>query len=259
MLRDGLHQQAWLRPMLLTPVLSQCLFLRQLQLWIWEEAFGILVDHTLPGGAVGKNPPTNVGDVTDVGSVPGSGRSPGVGNGYPLQYSRLENPVDRGARWVTVHGVAKSWTWLSMPRWWMKVESFFKTRICLNIWGTFCKRDSSGSFPSFSLPWDWTCRVGRCRAWTQRPECPLGMAHLGGSQTSSAGPQKGREYPSLEVSTQRRGYGIWPLNITWDCTRWTLKPLSTRRGRGFMFWKMPFKKSRNSNLHFHPEGKQEMS
>ena len=49
----------------------------------------------------------------DLGSIPGLGRSPGEGNGNPLQYSCLENPIDRGAWWPTVHGVAKSWTRLS--------------------------------------------------------------------------------------------------------------------------------------------------
>ena len=49
----------------------------------------------------------------DPGSVPGLGRSPGEGNGTPLQYSCLENPMDRGARWATVHGVTKSRKWLS--------------------------------------------------------------------------------------------------------------------------------------------------
>ena len=49
----------------------------------------------------------------DPGSILGSGRSPGEGIGYPLQYSRLENPIDRGAWWATVHGVANSWTQLS--------------------------------------------------------------------------------------------------------------------------------------------------
>ena len=50
----------------------------------------------------------------DRGTIPESGRSPGEGNGYPLQYSGLENPMDRGAWWaVTVHGVTKSWTQLS--------------------------------------------------------------------------------------------------------------------------------------------------
>ena len=51
-----------------------------------------------------KNPPANTGDP---GSVHGSGRSPGVGNGNPLQYSCLENPMNRGAWWATVHRLAK--------------------------------------------------------------------------------------------------------------------------------------------------------
>ena len=49
----------------------------------------------------------------DLGSIPGLGRSPGEGNGNPLQYSCLENPMDGGAWWATVHGVPKSWTRLS--------------------------------------------------------------------------------------------------------------------------------------------------
>ena len=53
-----------------------------------------------------KNPPASTGDIRDVGSIPGLGRSPGEGNGTPLQYSCLENPMDRGAWWATVHGVA---------------------------------------------------------------------------------------------------------------------------------------------------------
>ena len=57
-----------------------------------------------------KNPPADAGDVRDSGSVPGLGRSPGGGHGNPLQYSCLENPMDRGAWWATVHGVSKSWT-----------------------------------------------------------------------------------------------------------------------------------------------------
>ena len=60
-----------------------------------------------PGDSVVKNHPANIGDV---GSIPGSGRSLGVGNGNPLRYSCLENPMDRGARQATVHRVAKSWT-----------------------------------------------------------------------------------------------------------------------------------------------------
>ena len=63
-----------------------------------------------PGGSEGTASAYNAGDL---GSIPGSGRSPGEGNGNPLQYSRLENPMDRGAWWATVHGVANSQTQLS--------------------------------------------------------------------------------------------------------------------------------------------------
>ena len=55
-----------------------------------------------------KNPPANVRDARDVGLIPGSGRSPGEGNGNPIQNSCLRNPMDRGAWWAAVHGVAKS-------------------------------------------------------------------------------------------------------------------------------------------------------
>ena len=57
-----------------------------------------------------KNLPANAGDVRDTGSIPGLGRSPGGGHGNSLQYSCLENPMDRGAWRATVHRVSKSWT-----------------------------------------------------------------------------------------------------------------------------------------------------
>ena len=60
-----------------------------------------------------NNPPFNAGDLRNMGSIPGSGRYAGEGNGYPLQYSCLENPMDRGAWWATVHGFTKSQTRLS--------------------------------------------------------------------------------------------------------------------------------------------------
>ena len=53
-------------------------------------------------------------NAVDLGSIPGLERSPGEGNGSPLQYSCLENPMDRGVWWATVHGVAKSWTQLRL-------------------------------------------------------------------------------------------------------------------------------------------------
>ena len=57
-----------------------------------------------------KNPPANSRDIKDSGLIPGSGRSPGEGHGNPLQYSFLENSMDRGAWRAIVHRVAKSWT-----------------------------------------------------------------------------------------------------------------------------------------------------
>ena len=55
-----------------------------------------------------KNPPVNVGDIRDVGSIPGLGRSPGGENGNPLQYSCLDNPMDRGDRQATIHGLQRA-------------------------------------------------------------------------------------------------------------------------------------------------------
>ena len=63
-----------------------------------------------PGGSAGKESACNAGDL---GLIPGLRRPPGEGNGNPLQYSCLENPMDRGAWWATVHGVTKSRTRLS--------------------------------------------------------------------------------------------------------------------------------------------------
>ena len=66
--------------------------------------------NDFPGGSDGKESACNAGDL---GSIRGLERSPGEGTGYPLQYSCLENPMDRGAWWATVHEVAKNLTCLS--------------------------------------------------------------------------------------------------------------------------------------------------
>ena len=63
-----------------------------------------------PGGSDGKESTCIAGDLSP---IPGSGRSHGEGNGNLFQYSYLENPMDRGTWWATVHGVTKSWTQLS--------------------------------------------------------------------------------------------------------------------------------------------------
>ena len=79
----------------------------------WLELRQRQTSHEFPGGAVVKNLPASAGDTGDRGSIPGAGRSPGGENGSPLQYYCLENSVDRGAWWATVHEVTKSQVQLS--------------------------------------------------------------------------------------------------------------------------------------------------
>ena len=70
----------------------------------------VILSKGFPGSLDSKASAYNMGDL---GLIPGSGRSPGEGNGNPLQYPCLENPMDQGAWWATVHGVAKSPTRLN--------------------------------------------------------------------------------------------------------------------------------------------------
>ena len=88
---------------------NRCIFLYvifiSLHYYIWASQVTLVV----------KSSPVSAGDVRDKGSIPGSGRSPGGGHGNPLQYSCLENPMDRGAWCATVHRVAKSQTRLNQP------------------------------------------------------------------------------------------------------------------------------------------------
>ena len=70
--------------------------------WEDQNIYGVL------GGSAGKESACNAGDTGDVGSIPGLGRSPGEGNGNPLQYSCLGNPMDRGAWQATLHGATES-------------------------------------------------------------------------------------------------------------------------------------------------------
>ena len=102
-----------------------------------------------PGGTVVKNLPASASDTRDTGSIPGSGRSPGEEKDNPLQYSCLENSMDRGAWWATVHRVSKSQTlpcaWapamegrrglvrVSMGCFWAAGRGLFHIRLVLNL------------------------------------------------------------------------------------------------------------------------------
>ena len=72
-----------------------------------EHLSGSISLLSFQGGSVVKSLPANAEDAGDSGSIPGSGRSPGEGNGNPLQYSCLGNPMDSGAWWATVHGATE--------------------------------------------------------------------------------------------------------------------------------------------------------
>ena len=74
-----------------------------------------------------KNLPANAGDIRDVDSIPGLGRSNGGGHGNSLQYSHLENTLDRGACWATVHRVAKGWTRLKQ----LNTQTFIEYLLCV--------------------------------------------------------------------------------------------------------------------------------
>ena len=78
-----------------------------MEIWLWRK-----LKQGFPGGSDGKEAACTAGDL---GSIPGVERSaPGGGNGNPFQYSCLESSMDTGVWWAALHGVAKSWTWLSM-------------------------------------------------------------------------------------------------------------------------------------------------
>ena len=110
-----------------------------------------------------KSPPANAGDTEEAGLIPGSGRSSGKGNGNLLQYSCLRNPMDRGAWWSIVHGVAKSWTqlkWLSTHR-----DMFKKKSLLVLFLLYFHTTDTRcvGFFPTTSSsPWEISSEVYHC-------------------------------------------------------------------------------------------------
>ena len=85
------------------------IFPARFSLWQVQWVFYTLMGTSL----VAQMVKASAYNAEDPGSIPGSGRSPGEGNGNPLLYSCLENPMDGGAWWTAVHGVTKSQTWLS--------------------------------------------------------------------------------------------------------------------------------------------------
>ena len=89
-------------------ILHLVLYMCSLKMFLPPPFFWSYANSGFSGGTSGKEPNCRAGDIRNMGSIPGLGRSPGEGNSYPLQYSYLENSMDRGAWWATVHGVAES-------------------------------------------------------------------------------------------------------------------------------------------------------
>ena len=109
----------------------------------WEREIGLNSRKSQPSKVlfVIKNHPDNEGDIREAGSIPQSERSPGGGHGNPLQYSLLENSMERGAWWPTIHGLGRSpgegngnplqYSWLENPMdrgaWWATVHGVGKS------------------------------------------------------------------------------------------------------------------------------------
>ena len=120
-------------------------FWMQLLCWVSDMSREIFLLWRLdslgfPGGPVDKESTCNSGEAGDMASIPGPERSPGGGHGNPLQYSCLENPMDRGAWWATVHSVEKSWIWLKR-------------------WGTHARMDSLVGVPGLSSWGTWVQKL----------------------------------------------------------------------------------------------------
>ena len=128
---------------------------RLLRLSPWQSKGGSSADWWASQVAlVLRKLSAHAGDVRDVGSIPGLGRCPGGGgHGNPLQDSCLENPMDRGAWQVTVHRVAKSWTWLSyLAHCWLAWGSLLGPRL-LMVWPFPSAHFYIRMFPNPSSPW----------------------------------------------------------------------------------------------------------
>ena len=139
----------------------------------WGEKFAL----DFPGGSDGKESAYNTGDTS---LVPGSGRSPGERNGNPLQYTCLENSMDGGVWWASVHGVTKSWTWLSDTR----IQTHTHTHTHAHTQVCFISDDVCSPFklPASEIKQTFLstslgCLLALAR-WAARPHVPFGNSIL---------------------------------------------------------------------------------
>ena len=107
-----------------------------------------MAHQVFPGGSDGKESACSMGDP---GSIHGSGRSPGEGNGNPLQYCCLENAMDRGGWWATVHRVKKSQTQLSNNAYTLLSYQTSSHMLCLPHWGVISQSAGALSGQPYTL------------------------------------------------------------------------------------------------------------
>ena len=161
-------------------------------MWKLPPIFVLLLFPFLQNGLTlclsGKEFTCSVGDPGDVGLIPGSGRSPEGGYGNPLQYSCLENPMDRGVWWAAVHKVAQSLTWpkqLSSSRvnqesWWKLEDSFLDwiwgqvTRAHQKVQQSGCDHFVSTMGPFFYCFWKPRPRVRTSSSEEKETRGPVG-------------------------------------------------------------------------------------
>ena len=166
-------------------------------LLFWCESFlksSLNLLRDFPGGSVLKNPPANA---RDLGSIPGSGRSPGEGNGNPLQYSCLGNPMDRGTCWAIPLGSKRIWPSLAAKQQLNLLQCCF----CFMFW---CfGHEAYGILAS----WDWTCTpcLGRwsLNHWTGS-KVPVSLFNAPSGQSSWIWPVTVRRCCPLPVRVASR-------------------------------------------------------
>ena len=163
-------------------------------------------------GSEGKASACNVGDS---GSIPGLGRSSGEGSSTPLQHSRLENPRDGGAWWVTVHGVAKSRTRLSDFTFTYGVT---RPQGCGQAWRSLVESLA----PPKASPWEKVRGVARLPFWILRPRCGHGsLLETCGCCPAGLGSEDGK--------------GLWARTLSPD-HRWAVRLLTFLCPRKVQLW-----------------------
>ena len=172
----------------------------------------------LPRWLSGKESACNAGNARDAGSIPGSGRSPEGGNGNPLQYSCMENPMDRGAWQATVHRAAKSWTHMHSVQF-SSVQSLSRVWLFATPWTAAhrppCPSPTPGVYPN-SCPLSQWCHPTISSSVVPFSSCPQSFPASMSFQMSQPFPSGGQ---SIGVSAST---SVLPMNTQdWSPLGWT--------------------------------------